>query len=207
MKKLLSATLLSLVASSAVANDKLSYDYMQFALVHSAGELTSDKTGYNLDFSGSWSDSVYLRLTYNEQSADVWASGSKSSVSAKEFDLGLGFHTPMTRSTDFFAEAGILKHDAEKLLAQSTYGNDEDGFYAKLGFRNRFSADLEFSAFAGYKDFDYSEYVDEANHEDDSNAIYGFEARYYLSTNSSLGLSVSEETTGLTSNLSIRYNF
>ena len=180
---------------------------MQFALVHSAGELTSDKTGYNLDFSGSWGESTYLRFTYNEQSADVWASSLKSKTSAKEFNLGFGFHAPITRSTDFITEVGYLKHDGEKLLAQSTYGNDEDGFYAKFGFRNRFSADIELSAFAGYKDFDYSEYVDEANHEDDSNAIYGFEARYYLSTNSSVGLLISEETTGLTSNLSIRYNF
>lgn len=207
MKKALSAALITLAAFAAQANDKISYDYTQFGYVHSAGELTSDKTGYNLDISTSWTESTYLRLNYNEQSADTWVAGNKSKATAKEFGLGLGFHTPITRSTDFVTEIGYFKHDGEKLQNLTPYGNDEDGYFAKFALRTRYSAALEFSTFVGYKDFDYSEYVSEANHEDDSNVIYGIEGRYYLGKSWSMGISASEETTGLTSNLSIRFDF
>ncbi|NVK22823.1 MAG: hypothetical protein HWD86_09915 [Kangiellaceae bacterium] len=210
MKKLISASLLTaLAATSAMthASDKVVYDYWQFGYIHSAGERTSDKVGYNIDISGSWTESVYLHGTYNDQSADVWAiTGEKGDVSAKEYSLAIGWHTPMSRTSDFFAELGYMRHDGEGIIPQSPYGNDEDGFFTKLGIRGRFSANWEYSVFAGYKDFDFSPYVDALSHEDDNDTIFGLEGRYYFSPSWSLGVTVSEETTGLTSNLNIRFN-
>ncbi len=199
---------LSLACASfaATANDKLSYNNFQFGLIHSAGELTGDKSGYNFDISLDWTDSLYWRTTYNTQSADVWAGGQTADVDATEFSLNLGYHTAMTRSSDLFGEIGYLKQDAEGVIPQTTYGNDGDGFQVKLGARTRWSANWESSIFAGYKDVDLSTYVDEANFEDDD-TIFGAELRYYLNRTWSVGLTIGEEATGATSQLSLRANF
>ncbi|NVJ66880.1 MAG: hypothetical protein HWE16_10345 [Gammaproteobacteria bacterium] len=202
----IAALSLATACFAASANDKLSYNYFQFGLVHSAGELTSDKSGYNFDISLDWTESLYLRTTYNTQSADVWAGGQVADVDASEYSLNLGFHTAMTRSTDLIAEVGYLKQDAEGLIPQSTYGNDEDGFQVKLGARTRWNANWESSLFAGYKDVDFSPYVNEALHEDDD-TIFGAEIRYYLNKTWSLGLTVGEEAAGETSQLTLRANF
>lgn len=207
MKNLiLPAILASCFTLTANANDKIVYDYLQFGYIHSAGERTSDKKGINIDISASWTDSVYLHTTYNEQSADVWALGISSDVTSRKYTLSLGWHTPFNRTTDFFAELGYLKQDAENIIPQTTFGNDEDGYFTELGIRGRFSADWEYSIFVGYKDFELSSYADVNNHEDLEDTTYGFEARYYLSKRSSIGLTLSQETTGETSLLSYRYN-
>ncbi len=205
MKKILLGMALAAASLGATANDKLNYSYTQFGLIHSAGELTSDKSGYNFDISLDWTDTFYIRTTYNTQSADVWASDQVADVDATEFSLNLGFHGAMTRSTDFFAELGYLKQDASDVISQTTYGNDEDGFQAKLGLRNRWSANWEYSIFAGYRDIDLSSYVDAARYEDDD-TIYGAELRYYLGKSWSLGLTVGEEATGETAQLNIRFD-
>lgn len=205
MKKALFLALMSTIGLSAQASDKLSYDYWQIAYVHSGGEATSDKTGYKIDMVGSFNDSTYLRYIIQEQSADVWSAGQQGDVTAKEYSLAFGWHTPMGRSTDFFAEVGYLKQDAENIFAGSVYGNDEDGYLANIGIRGRFSANWEYTVFAGYRDVDFSPYVDEVNHEDDSDAVYGLETRYYFSKLWSIGLSVSEEATGPTSGLQLRF--
>lgn len=205
MNKILLASLLVIVSMASSANDKLNYNYAQFGLIHSAGELTGDKSGYNFDISLDWTDSVYVRTIYNTQSADVWASGLKADVDATEFSLSLGYHAAITRSTDFFGEIGFINQDASGVIPQTTYGNDEDGFQGKLGIRSRWSANWEYSVFAGYRDVDLSSYVDEARYEDDD-TIYGAELRYYLGTNLSLGLTVGEEATGETAQLNLRFN-
>lgn len=208
---LLTSSLLSIAcattaSSTATASDKLDYDYVDFGYVHSAGERTSDKKGYQLNISQAFDDTWYIRATLQSQSADVWAAGNKGNVTAKEYDLALGFHVPTSRTDDFFFEAGYLKFDGDGIIPQSTYGNDEDGFLANLGFRGRLSTNWEYKLFAGYKDYDYSEYVDEALHEDSTSTRYGIETRYYLSKNWSLGIKASEEITGLTSGFDFRYN-
>ena len=151
------------------------------------------------------SESWYLRGGYQSQSADVWAAGSKGNVSAKEYSLALGWHAPVNRTNDIFLEAGYVKFDGDSIIPQSTYGNDEDGFLANVGFRGRLSTNWEYSLFAGYKDYDYSPYVDETLHEDSTSTTYGIETRYYLSKNWSFGISASEQITGLTSGFDFRY--
>lgn len=206
MKKAFIFLPLALASFAANANDKLSYNSFQFGLVHSAGELTSDKVGYNLDISLDWTESFYVRTHYNTQSADVWANGQMAEVDAREFSLSLGYHTAMTRSSDLFAEVGYLKQDAEGVIPQTTYGNDEDGFQLKVGARTRWSANWESSVFAGYRDVDLSSYVDEARYEDDD-TIFGAELRYYLNKTWSVGITVGEQATGETSQLTLRANF
>ncbi|WP_251359253.1 hypothetical protein [Kangiella sp. TOML190] len=206
MKKFLFGLAIAAVGLSLSANDKLSYNYVQFGLIHSAGELTSDKSGYNFDISLEWTDSIYWRTRYNTQSADVWAAGQKADVDASEFGLSLGYHGAMTRSSDFFAELGYIRQDATDVIPQSTYGNDEDGFIGTLGVRTRWAADWESSIYASYRDIDISDYVDEARYEDDDTS-YGIEVRYSLSPSWSLGLSIGEEATGDTSQLNIRFSF
>lgn len=210
MKTLLTGSLLSIAfatfSTTASASDKLDYDYVDFGYVHSAGERTSDKVGYQFNMSESFDDTWYVRVGLNSQKADVWAEGQKASVTAQEYSLLFGFHAPTSRTHDFFMEAGYLKFDGDGIIPQSTYGNDEDGFAANLGFRGRLSTDWEYKVFAGYKDYDYSPYVDETLHEDSTSTTYGIETRYYLSKNWSFGISASEQTTGLTSGFDFRYN-
>jgi hypothetical protein len=210
MKKILTTAALAVVAigatTQAQASDKLRYDYVDFGYVHSEGELTSDKAGYQLNLSQAFDDTWYVRATLQSQSADVWAAGNKGNVTAKEYALAFGFHVPSSRTDDFFMEAGYIKFDGDGIIPESTYGNDEDGFMANLGFRGRLSTSWEYKIFAGYKDYDYSEYVDEVLHEDSTSTVYGLESRYYLSKNWSFGLKVSEEITGLTSGFDFRYN-
>lgn len=204
MKKALFLALLSSISLTAQANDKLSYDYWQFGYIHSAGETTSDKKGYKIDLVGSFDNSTYLRYIAQEQAADVWNTVI-GEVTAKEYSLAFGWHTPITRSTDFFAEVGYLKQDGEGIIRGDTYGNDEDGYLANIGIRSRFSANWEYTLTAGYRDVDFSPYVDELNHEDDNDTVYGFETHYYFSKLWSVGISVSEEATGLTSGLHLRF--
>lgn len=205
MKKALFLALLGSFGLSAQANDKLSYDYWQFGYIHSGGETTSDKTGFKIDLTGSFDDSTYLRYIIQEQSADIWTNSVYGEVTAREYSLALGWHTPMGRSTDFFTEIGYLKQDGEGIIQGDTYGNDEDGYLANVGIRGRFSANWEYTLSAGYRDVDFSPYVDEDNHEDDNDTVYGFETHYYFSKLWSVGVSVSEEATGLTSGLSLRF--
>lgn len=204
MKKALFLALLSSLGLAAQANDKLSYDYWQFGYIHSAGEATSDKTGYKLDLVGSFNDSTYLRYIIQEQTADVWNTVA-GEVTAKEYSLALGWHTPMGRSTDFFAEVGYLKQDGEGILPDDIYGNDEDGYLANIGIRSRLSANWEYTLSAGYRDVDFSSYVDEVNHEDSNDFVYGIETHYYFTKLWSVALAVSEEATGLTSGLYLRF--
>ncbi|AUD79420.1 hypothetical protein CW740_09275 [Kangiella profundi] len=205
MKKALFLALMSTIGLSAQANDKLSYDYWQFGYIHSEGELTSDKTGFKIDLVGSFNESTYLRYIAQEQTADIWTDNVAGEVTAKEYSVALGWHTPMGRSTDFFAEVGYLKQDAEGIIPGDTYGNDEDGYLANIGIRSRFAANWEYTVFAGYRDIDFSPYVDEVNHEDDNDSVYGLETRYYFSKLWSVGIAVSEEATGLTSGLNLRF--
>lgn len=192
--------------TAAQANDKIRYNYVDFGYIHSEGELTSDKTGYKFNLSQAFDDTWYVAASLQSQSADVWASGNKGNVTAKEYSMVFGFHVPTTRTDDFFMEAGYAKFDGDGIISQSTYGNDEDGFLVNLGFRGRLSPNWEYKLFAGYKDFDYSEYVDEVNHEDSDSTTYGIEGRYYLSKNWSFGVKASQEITGLTSGFDFRYN-
>lgn len=205
MKKALFLALLSSLALSAQASDKLSYDYWQFGYIHSGGETTSDKTGYKIDLTGSFDDSTYLRYIIQEQSADIWTNSVYGEVTAREYSLSFGWHTPMGRSTDFFTEIGYLKQDGEGIIQGDTYGNDEDGYLANIGIRGRLSANWEYTLSAGYRDVDFSPYVNEVNHEDDNDTVYGFETHYYFSKLWSVGISVSEEATGPTSGLSLRF--
>ncbi|MBV34512.1 MAG: hypothetical protein CMP47_03535 [Rickettsiales bacterium] len=209
MKKTLISTavaLMAITATSAQANDKIRYDYVDFGYIHSEGELTSDKTGYKFNISQAFDETWYVAASLQSQSADVWAAGDKGNVTAKEYSMAFGFHVPTSRTDDFFMEAGYVKFDGDGIIDQSTYGNDEDGFLVNLGFRGRLSTNWEYKLFAGYKDFDYSEYLDEANHEDSDSTTYGIEGRYYLSKNWSFGVKASQEITGLTSGFDFRYN-
>lgn len=209
MKKTLISTavaLMAITATSAQANDKIRYNFVDFGYIHSEGELTSDKTGYQFNISQAFDDTWYVAASLQSQSADVWAAGNKGDVTAKEYSMVFGFHVPTTRTDDFFMEAGYAKFDGDGIIPQSTYGNDEDGFLVNLGFRGRLSTNWEYKLFAGYKDFDYSEYVDEVNHEDSDSTTYGIEGRYYLSKNWSFGVKASQEITGLTSGFDFRYN-
>ena len=207
MKKYITLAALALsMHTVAEANDKLRYDYIDFGYIHSEGERTSDKVGYELNLSLAFDDTWYVRSTLQSQSADVWAAGSKGDVTAKEYQMTFGFHVPSSRTDDFFMEAGYVKFDGDGIIPQSTYGNDEDGFLANLGFRGRLSTNWEYKLFAGYKDYDFSEYVNEAQHEDSTSTTYGLEGRYYLSKNWSFGVKVSEEITGLTSGFDFRLN-
>lgn len=205
MKKMIFGALLTLSALPLMANDKLSYNYGQFGLIHSAGETTGDKAGYNIDLSFDWTDSVYWRINYNTQSADVWASGQTASVDASEYSLSIGYHGSVTRSSDIFGELGFVKQDAANVIPLTTYGNDEDGFVAKVGLRTRWNAQWETSVFAGYKDVDLSSYVDATRYEDDD-TIYGIDVRYYFTPSFSLGLTIGEEATGETSQLTMRFD-
>ncbi|AKE51543.1 hypothetical protein [Kangiella geojedonensis] len=207
MKKYITlATLALLMHTAAEANDKLRYDYIDFGYIHSEGERTSDKTGYELNLSLAFDDTWYVRSTLQSQSADVWVAGSQAEVTAKEYEMAFGFHVPSSRTDDFFMEAGYVKFDGDGVIPQTTYGNDEDGFLVNLGLRGRLSTNWEYKLFAGYKDYDFSPYVNEALHEDSTSTTYGLEGRYYLSKNWSFGIKASEEITGLTSGFDFRLN-
>lgn len=207
MKKYITLAALALsMHTVAEANDKLRYDYIDFGYIHSEGERTSDKVGYELNLSLAFDDTWYVRSTLQSQSADVWAAGSKGDVTAKEYEMAFGFHVPSSRTDDFFMEAGYVKFDGDGIIPQTTYGNDEDGFLVNLGLRGRLSTNWEYKLFAGYKDYDFSPYVNEALHEDSTSTTYGLEGRYYLSKNWSFGIKASEEITGLTSGFDFRLN-
>ncbi|MRX28505.1 outer membrane beta-barrel protein [Kangiella sp. HZ709] len=206
MKKIITALVLSALGFSANANDKLNYNYIQFGFIQSAGELTSDKFGYNFDISFDWTESLYIKTRYNTQSADVYASGLKANSDATEYSFSLGYHAALSRSSDFYGEIGLLKQDGQSLLSQTTFGNDGEGFLAKLGVRTRWSAAWETNLYAGYQDIDLADYVDITSYEDDD-IIFGAELRYYLNKTWSLGLAIGEEATGETSQLTLRANF
>ncbi|RDX38448.1 hypothetical protein DZA50_00245 [Kangiella sp. HD9-110m-PIT-SAG07] len=207
MKKLLIIGAVLFASISTVeADDKLRYDYIDLGYLHSEGERTSDKVGYELNLSLAFDDTWYVRSTLQSQSADVWAAGSKGDVTAKEYEMVFGFHVPSTRTDDFFVEAGYVRFDADGVIPQSTYGNDEEGLLANLGFRGRLSTSWEYKIFAGYKDYDFSPHVNEPLHEDSTSTSYGLEGRYYLSKSWSFGVKVSEEITGLTSGFDFRLN-
>lgn len=195
----------SLLSTPVDANDKLSYNYTQFALTHGAGERIGDRFGYNFDISLDWTEDFYIRFGYESQSATVWASSQKSDVEAKEYNFSVGYHGAMTRSTDFYAELGYLKQDAAKQIPLSTFGNDEDGFLARLGVRSRFSADWEWGLHAGYKNVDYSPYLDMARHETQDTSIKA-ELRYYFSPDWSIGLSAGDDYSGTTGQIDIRFD-
>ena len=87
MKKLLTIATLALASVATQASDKLRYDYIDFGYLHSEGERTSDKTGYELNLSLAFDETWYVRTTLQSQSADVWAAGSSGDVSAKEYEI------------------------------------------------------------------------------------------------------------------------
>ncbi|AOE49323.1 hypothetical protein [Kangiella sediminilitoris] len=210
MNKLLTTTAMALglvlAGVSAKASDKINYEFIEMGFLHSEGELTSDKSGYQFNISQAFNETWYTRAAVRSQSADVYVTGLTTSVTSKDYTIAVGFHLPSSRTDDFYTEIGYLKFDGSDIVSASTYGNDEEGFMVETGFRGRLSPDWEYKIYAGYKDYDYSKYVDEDLHEDSNSTFYGIESRYYLSKQWSLGVTLSEEITGLTSGLNFRYN-
>ena len=139
----------ALASQAQAQNTQISYDYLQASATQ--GEiLDTDFTGYSAAASFSLSDSVFMSASYTDGETDdtVGFGFSRSKVKANGFNVGLGYHMPISSTTDFVTRLSYVRTEAEYL----GFSDDANGYGVDLGVRSMVLSNLELEALAVYTD-------------------------------------------------------
>lgn len=160
------AVSLSMLATttSLMANENISYDYFDLSYGYSGSSFTREDT-YTLDSSFSINDRFYLKagierlLRENE-----YGTNHHKKLGRTNYNFSLGFHTKISKRTDFYAELGY-EHSKISVpffdVNSSSYYNfkhSKDSFVASIGTRTAFSEKFEFLTKLQYVNRDYPNY-------------------------------------------------
>ena len=158
-KTLIVAALLAACPLAAQATDGLSYTYAEAGLTRAEldmGDDTLKANGGYLRGSYALTDATYVHGSFSRVSDSESAYGLKVEGDLDQYELGLGWHMPMSDRVDFLAEAAYVRLD---LTVKASYmGNsasDSDALNAgrvSLGLRGTPSARTEAWVKAGAMD-------------------------------------------------------
>lgn len=160
-KTLILAALLAATPFAAQAADGLSYTFVEGGYTHAEMDLgdgfgNPKADGGYLRGSYALTDATYVFGGYSRVSDSASEAGLKVEADLDQYELGLGWHMPMTDRVDFTAEAAYVRVD---LKAKASYmgvsASDSDAMNAgrvTLGLRGTPSARTEAWAKAGAMD-------------------------------------------------------
>ena len=192
-KKLMIGAIATAAAFNAHAEDSdLSYTYV--GLAYQTGEvLNEDFSGFGVSGSVALNESVFLIGHYSDlTSDDKYHVGFRSDdIEVTQFDLAVGFHTPVAKNIDFVASLSYA--DAEiKYFGNKADGN---GYLINAGIRAKPTDILEFGAAINYADI-----------EDDGEAGYTLYARVFAAPKLSIGLGYGSADDIDTLSLDVRFD-
>lgn len=142
MRILIPLLLFGVLPASAVAADSVDYSHFDIALVSHDGPR-DDFEGLGARVSLPFNAQVYGKAEFSTTSAD--------SIDRTDFSFGGGYHMPLNRRTDFFAEIEIVNVDTDL--------GDDDGFRFGGGLRSLVAKELELRGALRYVDLGDGELV------------------------------------------------
>lgn len=168
-KTLILAALLAATPFAAQAADGLSYTFVEGGYTHAEMDLgdgfgNPKADGGYLRGSYALTDATYVFGGYSRVSDSDSAEGIKVKADLDQYELGLGWHMPMTDRIDFTAEAAYVRLDSKLKISGIPAGSgyeDLNGTYdsdasnagrVTLGLRGTPSARTEAWAKAGAMD-------------------------------------------------------
>jgi hypothetical protein len=138
-KTLITAALLAACPLAAHATDGLSYTYAEAGLTRAEldmGDDTLKANGGYLRGSYALTDATYVHGSFSRVSDSESAYGLKVEGDLDQYELGLGWHMPMSDRVDFLAEAAYVRLDLQMKLS----GIPADSGYAYLNGKYDFDA-------------------------------------------------------------------
>lgn len=160
-KTLILAALLAATPFAAQAADGLSYTFVEGGYTHAEMDLgdgfgNPKADGGYLRGSYALTDTTYVFGGYSRVSDSTSEAGLKVEADLDQYELGLGWHMPMTERIDFTAEAAYVRLDVKtKASFGGVSASDSDAMNAgrvTLGLRGTPSARTEAWAKAGAMD-------------------------------------------------------
>ena len=141
-KTLLAAALLAATSFSAQASDKLSYSFVEADYMQSNVD-DQDFDGFNINptlvgwgLKGSFAvaDKFYVFGGYSSGKDDLLAVdevdfSAELDASVDRWNIGLGFHTPISSNTDFVAELGYVQYDYKFDFNVNDFGDEYSESY------------------------------------------------------------------------------
>lgn len=173
MKKTLIAALLMTACSSAFADTKNTYDYVDLAYTNvDIKEADASYTGLGLDASKLLTDNIYVAGQYfSVEDADT-TQGVVYDLNLSLLSVAVGYRTEIGASTDAYAQAGYARQKIENDFA---FGNQlvsesdsVSGYQLKAGLKHKFG------------DFEGGVFVERLDGSDDveSTTYLGVDGRY-----------------------------
>ncbi len=159
------------MAAPALADDGMSYNYIEAAYVDTEIDDGLDVDGDGLLLNGSveLGENFFLTAGYGTQEFDF-------SVDLDQWAVGIGGHAPITDKLDFVASLSYI--DAE---VDTPFGDiEDDGYGAGVGLRGKVTDNIELEGGVNYVDLD--------DGGDDTSFAFG--GRYYFTENFALGAGV-----------------
>ena len=160
-KTLILAALLAATPFAAQAADGLSYTFVEGGYTHAEMDLgdgfgNPKADGGYLRGSYALTDATHVFGGYSRVSDSASEAGLKVEADLDQYELGLGWHMPMTERIDFTAEAAYVRLDVKtKASFGGVSASDSDAMNAgrvTLGLRGTPSARTEAWAKAGAMD-------------------------------------------------------
>lgn len=137
-----------LLPAGAYAQDPIDYGYLDVGLSNQSAPVGDDFTGFGVRGSLPLNSDLYLAGEFMTGSADSPA----GDIDRTDFAIGVGYHMPLARTTDFFAQVDLLSMDMDNL------GSD-DGLRITGGVRSKVAEQLELRGSLQYVDVIESEVV------------------------------------------------
>ena len=142
-RALIALALAAALPLSAQAADGVKYSYVE-ASYQSADFLDETFDGFGLAGSFAFNESWYGSVTYKD------VDNGDLDVGLDETTINLGWHRPVSDSTDFLAEVGYANLGVD--LGDEIGSEDADGYRVAAGFRGLFTPQFEGSIKARYTD-------------------------------------------------------
>jgi len=175
-KKALIIGAISSIASFSVTAEQADLSYTYAGIGYETGDIADlDFSGFGLYGSKALNESFFLTGSYlSIKSDDQFTDGFVTDdIEATGFNLGIGFHTPISPTMDFVST--LSYSDAEVEFADES--EDGNGYILAAGVRALPTDVLELSAGIDYADVDGG-----------SETGYSLGARYFATPDISLGL-------------------
>ena len=176
------------VSAPALADDALSYTYIEAAYLDTEIDDGPDVDGDGYGIAGSFelTDALFLTASYADQDFDF-------GIDSNRWTAGLGAHTPLADNLDLVGEIGYV--DAE---LETGFGDvDDDGYYAGVGLRARVAQHFELEGGLNYVDLDDS----------GDNTTVNLGGRYYLTDQFAIGAGIDFDDDVKTWQAGFRFEF
>lgn len=165
-----------LVVSSVSASD---LSYTNVSIGYQQGEIADqDHSGVGLFGNFAVSDSLFVTAAYSalESDEEFDIGFGPASIERTAFNLGLGFHIPISDKADFVTAVAYSDQEAEF----SGMVSDGNGYVLSAGVRVLPAGSVELNAFVNYADI-----------EDESDTAIAVSARYAVNPAVSFGATFS----------------